>query len=103
MHSGPLKPNKMWSKIRKILLEAAVFPVRIYQWIISPIIPASCRHTPTCSQYTIEAIKKHGIFIGTYLSVHRIIRCNPWGTHGYDPVPDKPYRVFKFKKLKMKK
>jgi len=95
--------SEMWHSIRKILLEVAVFPVRIYQWIISPIIPASCRHTPTCSQYTIEALKKHGIFIGTYLSVHRIIRCNPWGTHGHDPVPEKPYRVFKFKKMKMKK
>lgn len=52
------------------------------------MLPASCRFTPTCSQYTIEAIRKHGIIKGGYLAVRRILRCNPWGGHGYDPVPD---------------
>ena len=49
----------------------------------------SCRHIPTCSNYAIEAIDKHGSFRGTILSIKRIIRCNPWGTSGYDPVPNK--------------
>ena len=93
----------MWPVLRNILLEVVVIPVRLYQWIISPLIPSSCRHVPTCSQYTIEALKNHGILTGTYLSIHRILRCHPWGTHGYDPVPEKPYRVIKFKKLKQKK
>jgi putative membrane protein insertion efficiency factor len=61
--------------------------IRGYQLFISPILPSSCRFTPTCSQYGIEAIKKHGPFKGGYLTVRRIFRCNPWGGHGHDPVP----------------
>lgn len=61
--------------------------VRGYQLVLSPIIPASCRYTPTCSQYMIEAIKKYGPFKGGWLGVKRIGRCHPWGGHGHDPVP----------------
>jgi len=61
--------------------------IRFYQLAISPILPASCRYTPTCSQYSLEAIKKYGPFKGGYLSIRRILRCNPWGGHGHDPVP----------------
>ena len=61
--------------------------VRIYQVLLSPLLGASCRHTPTCSQYGIEAIKKHGPFKGGWLTLKRIGRCNPWGGHGHDPVP----------------
>jgi putative membrane protein insertion efficiency factor len=85
--------------LRKVFIELLIIPVRIYQWIISPLLPASCRHIPTCSNYTIEALRTHGLFRGTYLAFRRIIRCHPWGTHGYDPVPPKPYRIFKFKKI----
>jgi zinc transport system substrate-binding protein len=63
--------------------------VKVYQYIISPIIPASCRHVPTCSEYTIQALQKHGPIKGLWLGIWRILRCNPWGTHGYDPVPEK--------------
>jgi len=59
----------------------------IYQKAISPFLPASCRYTPSCSQYAKEAFLKYGLFKGFYLSVNRIIRCNPWGGHGHDPVP----------------
>ena len=83
--------------IRKILIEILLVPVRIYQWTISPLLPASCRHVPTCSQYTMEALRIHGVLRGTYLSVRRFIRCHPWGTHGYDPVPPKPYKIFNSK------
>jgi putative membrane protein insertion efficiency factor len=92
----------MWNKIKKLLIWIVVLPVRLYQWTISPLLPVSCRHVPTCSQYTIEALKVHGIFTGTYLAIRRIIRCHPWGTYGYDPVPPKPYKIFKFKKKKTK-
>jgi len=92
----------MWNKIKKILIWIVVLPVRLYQWTISPLLPVSCRHIPTCSQYTIEALKVHGIFTGTYLAIRRILRCHPWGTYGYDPVPPKPYKIFKFKKKKNK-
>jgi zinc transport system substrate-binding protein len=61
--------------------------VRFYQYAISPFTPASCRHIPTCSEYTVQAIRKHGIVAGGALSANRIARCHPWGTSGIDPVP----------------
>ncbi len=61
--------------------------VYFYKYVLSPLLPASCRHVPTCSQYAIEAIKIHGPFKGVWLAARRISRCHPWGTHGYDPVP----------------
>lgn len=86
--------------LRDVFIWIAIIPIRIYQYTISPLLPTSCRHVPTCSQYAIEALRRHGMIRGTYLAAHRILRCHPWGTHGYDPVPPKPYRIFKFKKLK---
>ncbi len=67
-----------------------IFPVRIYQYVISPLFPATCRYSPTCSQYTIEAIKEWGVLKGWYLGIKRISTCHPWGGNGYDPVPKKP-------------
>ena len=64
-----------------------ILPIRFYQRFISPLTPATCRFTPTCSSYAIEAIRKHGPFKGVALAVWRILRCNPWGGSGYDPVP----------------
>jgi hypothetical protein len=64
-----------------------ILPIRFYQYVISPMIGPSCRFTPTCSQYSIEALKKHGPLKGLYLAIWRILRCNPWGGHGHDPVP----------------
>lgn len=61
--------------------------IHIYQKIPGPWHKA-CRHIPTCSNYAIEAIEIHGVLKGTILSTRRILRCNPWGTSGYDPVPD---------------
>ena len=62
-------------------------PIRFYQRFISPLKPPTCRFTPTCSNYAIQAIRKHGPFKGLALAVWRILRCNPWGGSGYDPVP----------------
>ena len=64
-----------------------ILPIKIYQLIISPLSPPSCRYTPTCSTYAIEAIKKHGPVKGFYLAIRRIASCHPWGGSGYDPVP----------------
>jgi hypothetical protein len=64
-----------------------IAPIRFYRRFISPYTPPSCRYTPTCSQYAIEALRKHGPFKGSWLAVRRILRCHPWGGHGYDPVP----------------
>lgn len=61
--------------------------IAFYQSCISPLTPAACRYTPTCSQYAKEAITKHGPFKGGWLALKRILRCNPWGGSGYDPVP----------------
>ena len=61
--------------------------IRFYQQAISPYLRPSCRYIPTCSQYFIEAVKKYGSFKGSYLGIKRLLRCHPWGGHGYDPVP----------------
>lgn len=61
--------------------------IRLYQMLISPLLGANCRYTPTCSQYGLEAIKKYGPFKGSWLTLKRILSCNPWGGHGHDPVP----------------
>ena len=73
--------------MRKIIIYLLLLPIRFYQLAISPMFPSSCRYTPTCSQYSIEANKKHGPLKGLWLSVKRILSCNPWGGSGYDPVP----------------
>ena len=61
--------------------------VKFYQYCISPLTPASCRYTPTCSQYALEALRKYGAFKGGFLALKRILGCHPWGKHGFDPVP----------------
>lgn len=75
------------SNMKQFLVAPFIFLVKCYQYGISPYLPASCRYSPTCSHYTIEALKKHGLFKGSWLSLKRIISCNPWGGKGYDPVP----------------
>jgi hypothetical protein len=59
--------------------------VRVYQMVIGPHLPASCRYTPSCSTYAIQALQQYGAVKGTILAVWRVLRCNPWGGHGYDP------------------
>ncbi|MEN6618457.1 MAG: membrane protein insertion efficiency factor YidD [Rikenellaceae bacterium] len=80
-----------WQKLKKVSLWVASLPflilIKFYQYCISPLKPASCRFTPTCSSYSLEAIKKHGPIKGLYLAARRIVRCHPWGGSGYDPVP----------------
>ena len=73
--------------LKQILSTLILLPVYFYRSCISPLTPASCRYTPTCSQYMIEAVKKHGPFKGLWLGIKRICRCHPWGGSGYDPVP----------------
>jgi putative membrane protein insertion efficiency factor len=73
--------------ISKILIAPFIFLVRFYQVAISPYTPAACRFEPTCSHYTAEALKKHGLFKGGWLAIKRITSCHPWGKSGYDPVP----------------
>lgn len=67
--------------------------IRAYKYFISPLFPPSCRHYPTCSQYAIEALEKRGLFIGAYLAVVRILKCNPFFKGGFDPVPEKKLKM----------
>ena len=69
-----------------------IWLIRLYQKFISPIKPACCRFTPTCSQYAVEAFTKRGFFVGFGLMVWRLLRCNPFSKGGYDPVPEKKKR-----------
>ena len=75
-------------RVKVFVRKIWILPIRFYQRAISPMFPPTCRFTPTCSQYAIEAVSKHGILKGSLLAIRRILRCNPWGGHGYDPVPD---------------
>jgi len=75
--------------MRGILIFPFVFLIKIYQFLISPIIGKNCRFNPTCSNYALEALKKHGLFLGMYYSIKRISKCHPWGGSGHDPVPSK--------------
>lgn len=78
--------------VNRILAFPFILLVKIYQWVISPLLPNSCRHVPTCSQYTIEAIREWGPLKGSWLGLKRLSKCHPWGAHGYDPVPRKKDR-----------
>ena len=71
----------------KLLAQLLILPIRFYQRCISPLTPPSCRFTPTCSQYAVEALRKYGPFKGSWLALRRLLRCHPWGGSGYDPVP----------------
>ena len=73
-----------WNKIAS---EGMSLPIHFYRYAISPLLPASCRHIPSCSEYSLQALKAHGFIKGTALAANRISRCQPWGTKGYDPVP----------------
>ena len=77
----------MKESLKKILIFPLVVLIKFYQLCISPFTPPSCRFTPTCSQYALEALRKHGLFKGGWLALRRILRCHPWGGSGYDPVP----------------
>ncbi len=73
--------------MKKLLIAPFLWLIKGYQYFISPLTPASCRYQPTCSHYTHEALKKHGLFKGGWLSLKRIFSCHPWGGSGHDPVP----------------
>jgi len=68
--------------------------VRGYRLMLSPWLGNACRFEPTCSRYSLAALEKHGALAGSYLTVHRILRCQPWCDGGHDPVPDNPPRLF---------
>ncbi len=82
----------LWRLLSKGLGLLMVGLIRVYQGAISPYLPPSCRYTPTCSQYGVEAIHKHGPAKGGWLTLKRVASCHPWGGSGYDPVPECTHR-----------
>lgn len=78
---------QLLAAINKAISFVLILLVKFYQYAISPFLPNSCRYTPTCSQYMIEAIKKYGFIKGGWLGLKRLSSCHPWGGHGHDPVP----------------
>jgi uncharacterized protein len=89
--SVPLKFDEMmrdvWARFCKLMVEVFLLPIKFYKLCISPLLPPSCRYTPTCSEYAMIAIRKYGVLKGGWLAFKRIMRCHPWGGSGYDPVP----------------
>ncbi|MBQ6228522.1 MAG: membrane protein insertion efficiency factor YidD [Prevotella sp.] len=73
--------------VSKAIVWVLLLPIVFYQRCISPFTPPACRFTPTCSEYAKQALKKHGPIKGLALAIWRVLRCNPWGGSGYDPVP----------------
>jgi putative membrane protein insertion efficiency factor len=67
--------------------QVAAFCLRLYKVVVSPFLPVACRYVPTCSEYTAEAVARHGLLRGSVLGLWRILRCNPFARGGYDPVP----------------
>ncbi|HMT96884.1 MAG TPA: membrane protein insertion efficiency factor YidD [Ferruginibacter sp.] len=74
-------------QVKNILIAPFIALIKLYQWVISPLLGPKCRFTPTCSQYGLEALKKYGPIKGLWLTLKRVSKCHPWGSHGYDPVP----------------
>jgi hypothetical protein len=84
--------------MRRVLTAPFIGLIYLYKYLISPMLPGGCRHFPSCSEYSIDALKMHGLYRGGLLAANRIARCQPWGTSGYDPVPR-----FIIKKVRLKR
>jgi uncharacterized protein len=62
-------------------------PIHLYRWLLAPLIGPCCRYLPSCSEYALEALARHGVVVGSWLALRRVLRCHPWGGSGLDPVP----------------
>lgn len=75
--------------MKNALIAPFLFLIKVYQTLISPLFPSTCRFQPTCSHYAKDALKRHGLLNGGKLALKRILSCHPWGRSGFDPVPEK--------------
>ena len=75
--------------LNKVITFPLIILIRGYQLIVSPLLGSNCRFMPTCSEYAIESFKSYGLIKGFFLTIKRIGKCHPWGSHGYDPIPTK--------------
>ena len=82
------------AKLWRLPAQALMLLVRAYRFFLSPWLGSACRFEPTCSAYSLLALDKHGAAAGTYLTLHRLVRCGPWCAGGHDPVPDPAPRLF---------
>jgi len=73
--------------VRMMMARILIYIVKAYQLVLSPFFGQQCRFYPTCSQYAVEALQKHGAITGSYYTVHRLLRCHPWCDGGHDPIP----------------
>ncbi|MDC0378319.1 MAG: membrane protein insertion efficiency factor YidD [Flavobacteriaceae bacterium] len=73
--------------MKRIIIYPFLILIKFYQSFISPLLPSTCRYTPTCSEYSKQCLIKHGLIKGSLMSIRRILKCNPWGGNGYDPIP----------------
>ena len=78
----------MTAALVRVSKAIAKAPVQAYRWTLKPLVGWECRHLPSCSEYALDAIEKNGAWRGAWLALARLFRCHPWGTHGFDPVPD---------------
>lgn len=91
--------KRLFAVIHGAIKKIFIFPIKIYKRFISPVLPGSCRYSPSCSTYAVGAIEKHGVILGMILAIYRILRCNPFGKGGNDPVPEKFSDAFRKKKI----
>jgi len=88
MMAHPTDQRGTAGRVAGLARAVAKLPIHFYRYVISPMIGPRCRHLPTCSQYALEAIDSNGAWKGGWLTLSRLVRCHPWGTDGFDPVPD---------------
>lgn len=81
--------KKLTAKLSELTTFILLGLIKFYKYVISPHTTRACRYEPSCSSYGLEALQKHGPIYGSYLTLKRILSCNPWGGYGYDPVPEK--------------
>ena len=85
----------MWATILSLPQRTLVLLVRGYRLVLSPWLQTGCRYEPTCSGYALQALQQHGAIVGTYMTLHRLVRCHPLCAGGHDPVPEQAPRLFR--------